>query len=124
MRKLVLNEQDLEKPINPDVKSQQADILADVEDKNIGVGNVAYSDAVKDVKKAGEMAAKANKVPQAEEHKEKGENPKMVPGAKRLKLEKLTLDESLFDDDSENDREMPWDYGKHFDDEEEAPVAG
>lgn len=100
MRKLVLNGQDLEKPINPDVKSQQADILADVEDKNIGVGNVAYSDAIKDVKKAGEMAAKANKVPQAEEHKEKGENPKMVQGAKKLKLEKLTLDESLFNDDS------------------------
>lgn len=119
MRKLVLNGQDLEKPINPDVKSQQADILADVEDKNIGVGNVAYSDAVKDVKKAGEMAAKANKVLQAEEHKEKGENPKMVPGAKKLKLEKLTLDESLFNDDSENDREMSWDYGKHFDDDEE-----
>lgn len=100
MRKLVLNGQDLEKPINPGVKSQQAEILTDVEDKNIGVGNVAYSDAVKDVKKAGEMAAKANKVPQAEEHKEKGENPKMVPGAKKLKLEKLTLDESLFNDDS------------------------
>ena len=119
MRKLVLNGQDLEKPINPDVKSQQADILADVEGKNIGVGNVAYSDAVKDVKKAGEMAAKANKVPQAEEHKEKGENPKMVSGAKKLKLEKLTLDESLFNDDSEDDREMSWDYGKHFDDEKE-----
>lgn len=90
--KMRSNEQDLEKPIRTDVKSQQAEILTDVEDKNIGVGNVAYSDAVKDVKKAGEMAAKANKVPQAEKHKDKGENPKMVPGAK-----KMHLDEDLFD---------------------------
>ena len=94
-----LNEQDLEKPINPDIKSQQAEILTDVEDKNISVGNVAYSSAVKDVKKAGEMAAEANKVPQAEKHKEKGENPKMVPGAK-----KMHLDEDLFDiEDSRSD---------------------
>ena len=65
--------------------------LAKVEDKDQGVVDNVYASAIRDIEKAKEKEVEINKVKPAEKHQEKGENPKMTQGAK-----KMYLDESLF----------------------------
>lgn len=65
--------------------------LIDVTDKDQGVVDNVYADAVRDIKRTNKIKDEITKPSKAVELNENPKNPKMVPGAK-----KLDLDEALF----------------------------
>lgn len=64
--------------------------LTDVTDKDQGVVNNVYADAIRSIKKAEKIKDEITEPLEATELEEKPKNPKMVPGTK-----KLDLDEAL-----------------------------
>lgn len=75
------------------IEAQLNESLADVGKDDVGTTEKpAYAAAVRDLKKADKAREEARKLPEAPKHDEKPKNPKMVTGAKKMKL-----DESLFE---------------------------
>ena len=77
-----------------DLDESIVESLADVPGDDVGnTEKPAYAAAVRDLKKADKAREEARKLPEAPKHDEKPKNPKMVIGAKKMKL-----DEALFED--------------------------
>ena len=74
---------------------QQGAKVSEVEDKAKEAQNPVYADATRSLKRNQKVKADTIKVEAEPKHEEKPKKPKMVPGAKKLKL-----DESLFESHS------------------------
>lgn len=86
------------------LKLNEHENIRPVETKDQGVVPTVYADAVDQMEKVEKIKDETTKIQEAPKHEEKGKNPKMAPGAKKMKL-----DESLFDfedDDLESEYEV------------------
>ena len=86
------------------LKLNEHENIRPVETKDQGVVPTVYADAVEQMEKVEKIKDETTKIQEAPKHEEKGKNPKMAPGAKKMKL-----DESLFDfedDDLESEYEV------------------
>lgn len=82
--------------VNKKLKENMSE-LADVENKDFGVVDNVYAAAIRDFRKTKKQKEDAVKVKDAEKLDEKPKKPEMNRGAKQMKLEKLMLEESLFE---------------------------
>ena len=62
--------------------------LTDVTDKDQGIVNNVYADAIRDIKRTNKIKDEITKPLKAVELDKNPKNPKMVPGAKKLDLDK------------------------------------
>ena len=82
--------------VNKELKENMSE-LADVENKDFGVVDNVYAAAIRDFRKTKKQKEDAVEVKEAEKLNEKPKKPEMNKGAKQMKLEKLMLEESLFE---------------------------
>lgn len=84
--------------------------LTDVENKDVGVACPTYVAAIREFRKTQKQKEDANKVREAEKLQEKPKSPEMNKGAKEMKLEKLMLEESLFNESVEDAKSLDGEY--------------